>query len=143
MKIQNLTPHALTLRSADGTDTVLPPSGTVARVSASPGAVEDRAGFPVPLAQPDTFGAVQGLPDAVEGTIYIVSAMVGSQVGSHVTRTDVFTLGTGPKDGAVRNEKGHIVAVTRLKATASLGRLCTCGSGVYWGDCTRATPECG
>jgi len=25
--------------------------------------------------------------------------------------------GTGPADGAVRNEKGHVIAVTRLKAT--------------------------
>ncbi len=111
--ITNLTPHPLTLRSATGQDTVLPPSGTIARVSATPGAVEDREGFPVPVALPDTFGAVEGLPEPEEGTIYIVSGLVGS----HISRPDVFVPGTGPKDGAIRNEKGHIMAVTRLKAT--------------------------
>lgn len=112
MKIQNLTPHPITLQSPNGTQTIQP-SGTVARVSATPGQSKDVEGIPVPVAQPDTFGAVEGLPDPEEGTFYIVSAMVGA----HVKRADVLMPGTGPKDGAVRNEKGNIVAVTRLKAT--------------------------
>jgi hypothetical protein len=33
-------------------------------------------------------------------------------------RTDVFAPATGPKDGAIRNDKGHVVAVTALKASA-------------------------
>jgi len=116
MKIQNLTPHPIVLRPTSGEDTVIPPSGTVARVSASPGALEDIPGLPVPVALPDAFGAVEGLPEPDGETFYIVSAMVGA----HVTdRLDVLTPGTGPADGAVRNEKGHIVAVTRLKATAA------------------------
>ena len=65
--ITNLTPHPLTLRSATGQDTVLPPSGTIARVSATPGAVEDREGFPVPVALPDTFGAVEGQGSPLPG----------------------------------------------------------------------------
>lgn len=109
----NLTPHALTLRSATG-DTVLPPSGTVARVSASPGALEDVPGIPVPVARPDAFGSVEGLPEPEEGVFFIVSAMVGAHVHN---RPDVLTPGTGPRDGAIRNDKGHIVAVTRLKST--------------------------
>jgi hypothetical protein len=32
-----------------------------------------------------------------------------------LVRPDVLVPGTGPGDGAVRNDKGHIVAVTRLK----------------------------
>jgi len=109
----NLTPHAIVLRDAEGTDHVVPPSGIVARVSSTPGAVGLVAGIPVPVAAPEAFGEIEGLPAPAPGTIYIVSAMVGARV----SRADVLMPGTGPADGAVRNEKGHIVAVTRLKAT--------------------------
>jgi len=114
MTMQNLTPHPLTLRSASGEDTILAPSGTVARVAATPGAVNDVEGLPIPVAAPDEFGAVEGLPEPTQGTFYIVSAMVGAHLKG---RPDVLMPGTGPADNAVRNEKGHIVAVTRLKAT--------------------------
>ena len=113
MNIVNLTPHALTLRTPTGEDVIVPPSGTVARVGSTPGTFGEVEGIPVPVAAPDTFGEVEGLPEAVPGTIYLVSAMVGGRV----SRPDVFTPGTGPQDGAIRNEKGHIVAVTRIKAT--------------------------
>lgn len=112
-KILNLTPHSLTLRAPDGTDTVIAPSGTVARVTATPGELETIPGVPVPVARPDAFGDVEGLPEFEEGTIYIVSALVGARV----VRPDVFTLGTGPSDGAIRNDKGQVIAVTRLKST--------------------------
>lgn len=111
----NLTPHAITLRSPEGTDTVIPPSGTIARVSSTPGEERAIAGFPVPVVGPDSFGEVVGLPEeSIPGVFYIVSAVVGARV----SRPDVLTPGTGPKDGPIRNEKGHVVAVTRLKATA-------------------------
>jgi hypothetical protein len=114
MNIINLTPHPIVLRAPDGTDTVVPPSAAVARVQATPGALETLPGLPVPIARPDTFGAVEGLPDPAPDTVFIVSAMVGGRIG----RPDVFTPGTGPADSPVRNDKGQIVAVTRLKATA-------------------------
>ena len=113
MNIKNLTPHPITLRDANGQDTTIPPSGIVARVTASPGTLQDIEGIPVPVSTPDTFGDVEGLPEPEKGVAFLVSAIVGAQV----KRSDVFTLGTGPKDGAIRNEKGHIVAVTRLKST--------------------------
>jgi hypothetical protein len=112
MNLTNLTPHAITLRSADGTDTIVPPSGTVARVSSTPGALETVAGIPVPVAGMQTFGGVEGLPAPAEGTMFIVSAMVLAALRG--SRPDVVGPGTGPNDGAVRNEKGHVVAVTRL-----------------------------
>lgn len=108
----NLTPHPITLRAATGEDTVIPPSGTVARVSSTPGALETVAGIPVPVAGVQTFGGVEGLPAPAEGTLYIVSALVLSALRG--SRPDVVGPGTGPNDGAVRNERGHIVAVTRL-----------------------------
>ena len=112
MNIKNLTPHPITLRNANE-DTADPPEGTVARVNATPGTLQDIEGLPVPVASTDSFGAVEGIPEPEQGTFFIVSAMVGA----HVQRADVLTPGTGPKDNPIRNEKGHIVAVTRLKAT--------------------------
>ena len=109
----NLTPHHLVLRPEVGMDVVLPPSGTVARVSSTPGALSTVPDIPVPVAGATTYGAVEGLPDAVEGTIYIVSALVlGALKGTG--RFDVLAPGTGPNDNPVRNEKGQIAAVTRL-----------------------------
>ena len=111
MNLVNLTPHALTLR-ADGTDHVLPPSGTVARVSSIPGALENVSGVPVPVASATIFGDIEGLPAPVDGTLFIVSAMVLSALRG--SRPDVVGPGTGPADNAVRDDKGRIVAVTRL-----------------------------
>ena len=113
IKFVNLTPHPIVLRGSAG-DLTVEPSGTVARVSTVAGTVADRDGFPVPVASPTQFGEVEGVPAAEEGTAFIVSALVAGRV----SRADVFAPGTGPQDGAIRNDKGHIVAVTRLIATA-------------------------
>ncbi len=112
MNLVNCTPHALCLRAADGTDTVIPPSGTVARVTSTPGALETLPGCPVPVAGCQTFGGVEGLPPATEGTLVLVSGMVLTALAG--SRSDCVGPGTGPNDGAVRNDRGHIVAVTRL-----------------------------
>jgi hypothetical protein len=110
MNIVNLTPHNVVLQDADGVRTVIASSG-VARVACTPGALENVEGVPVPVAGRATYGAVEGLPDPVEGTIYVVSAMV---LGRCKDRDDVVGPGTGPKDGAIRNEDGNVIAVTRL-----------------------------
>lgn len=110
-KLVNLTPHSITLRDPDGIDHIIPPSGIVARVTMEPGELENLAGIPVPVARPDSVGKVEGLPDEEPGTWYIVSSLVGQ----HCQQDDVLVPGTGPEDGAIRNEKGHIIAVTRLK----------------------------
>jgi hypothetical protein len=113
--LMNLTPHALTLRAADGSDTTLPPSGTVARVAASSTATgQTVGGLPV---QVTTFGQVTDLPDPQDGAVYLVSALVLSALAGS-GRQDVFAPATGPRDGAVRNDAGHIVAVTRLNGVA-------------------------
>ena len=113
----NLTPHALVLVSATGEHTVLAASGTVARVGSTPGTVEARDGFPCAVASPTVFGEVSGLPAPTAGTAFVVSGMVGSALTGR-GRTDVFVPGTGPNDGALRNEAGHIVGVTRLVQVA-------------------------
>ena len=101
----NLTPHAIVVRTPDG-DLTFPPSGTVARVAT----VERDAGQynGIPLVTRAT-GAVTGLPD--EGTPCLVSGMVLAAVPG---RRGVYAPDTGAT--ALRDEKGHIVAVTRLVA---------------------------
>lgn len=111
MTVVNLTPHAIVVRLASGEDVTFPASGTVARVSSTPGTLGEIGGLPV--ATPTVFGEVTDLPEPVEGTWLLVSGMVGSALAGK-GRTDILVPGTGPNDGAVRNEKGHIVAVTRL-----------------------------
>lgn len=111
----NLTPHPLVLRGADGTDTTVPPSGNVARVSSTPGSLTEVPGVPVPVASATVFGAVTDLPDPQDGVFFLVSGMVGAALVGR-GRTDVLMPGTGPNDAAVRNDKGHIIAVTRLIA---------------------------
>lgn len=123
-RIVNLTPHAIVLRMGEGpeTDVTIAPSGTVARVTQ--GAARLAVGYmgcPVPVYRQGPFAAIEDLPDYENGTLLIVSGMVAAAVkeieGLHqnvALRTDVVAPGTGPADGAVRNDKGHIVAVTRL-----------------------------
>jgi len=113
MNLVNLTPHALVLRSPEGDDYVVEPSGTVARVSSTPGPLSRVPGIPVPVAAPDQVGSVTGLPRRRMDTVLIVSGFVGAALKGK--RDDILVPGTGPGDGAIRNERGHIVAVTRLK----------------------------
>lgn len=122
-RLVNLTPHAITLRTGEGpeTDVTIPPSGTVARVSQGPARpAHGYLGCPVPVFQQGAFAAIEGLPSYEDGTLLIVSGMVASALKEYEAyrneeyRGDVVAPGTGPNDGAVRNEKGHIVAVTRL-----------------------------
>lgn len=117
MKIINFTPHAVTLRNADGVDHTYPSEGVV-RVSEFVEAAEHVAGLPVPVRPPASPGGLFGLPDPTEGTAYIVSAMALAHPDV-AGRTDVFAPATGPEDGVIRYPKGHpqagqIQAVTRL-----------------------------
>ncbi len=111
---KNLTPHAITLRLPNGEDMIIPTSGTVARVSAAPRESADVSGSPVPVFPSPVFGEVENLPAPLAGYFYIVSGLALAHVKG---RSDVFAPATGPTDGAIRNEKGHIVAVTCLVAS--------------------------
>jgi hypothetical protein len=99
----NLTPHAITLHAPQGKLT-LPPSGTVARVITIETAVGKMLGVSVIVRQ---MSEAQGLPEP--GIPCIVSAMVASAVPG---RPGVFAPDTGPT--AIRDERGQVVAVTRL-----------------------------
>lgn len=106
----NLTPHNINLITSTGEELTIPASGEIARVSTNSGVnVGELNG--VALYSATSFGEIEGLPAPQKDTVYIVSGLVGSQVEG---RDDVVVPGTGPQDEPVRNEKGHIVAVTRL-----------------------------
>lgn len=117
-RLINLTPHEIRiLLPQDGPDTsprylVLPSAGVARSDSRSqalpPIEVADGLGTAVPLSQ-TTYGAIVGLPDPQPGVVYVTSAIVAEQA----QRDDVVAPGTGPADGAVR-EDGRVVAVTRL-----------------------------
>jgi len=110
MKIVNLTPHEISVLLPDGTTRKIAPSGKVARVATTTQDAGSLEGIPVVR---QTYGAVEGLPEPQEGTVYIVSALVLSAVKALGGRTDVYAPDTGPQS-AVRDDQGRIVAVRRL-----------------------------
>ena len=100
LQFVNCTPHAIVLNNG----MVFEPSGSVARVSASIEAVEGCTGF-----FRQEFGDIDGLPDPIADTMFIVSAMVFGATN----RIDVVAPSTGGGD-TIRNEQGHIVSVGGL-----------------------------
>lgn len=102
MTIINATPHNITVIRG-GENVVFETSGIIARVSSSYTSMEPIDGFVI---EHQTFGEIEGLPAEESGIFYIVSAMV---LGANNTRKDLLAPNTGAS--AVRNEKGHIVAV--------------------------------
>ena len=63
----------------------------------------------IPIAS-TVFNEIVNLPEAEEGTYYIVSRITMDYVP--VGREDVFCVDTGPT--AVRDENGQVIAVTQL-----------------------------
>ncbi len=114
VRLINLTPHPITIVVGDQR-LVLAPSGNVARVSQGYrdlGTLEV-GGFDIPVVA-TTYGDIVGLPPEEPGTFYIVSAIV-AQAAWAKGRLDVLAPDTGA--GAVRDEEGRIVGVTRLLAS--------------------------
>jgi hypothetical protein len=103
MNFINLTPHALTI---EGIGTI--ESSGVARVNVTAFPRISVGGVRV---MKNVFGNVSGLPEPKLNTVYIVSAMVLSAVSTRAG-ADVFAPDTG--EDAIRNDKGHIVAVKGL-----------------------------
>ena len=104
MKIINATPHPIVVRTPEG-DQTFEPSGTLPRVSTIETLTEPIEGLPCVT---QSMGDIHGLPDAVPGVVYIVSALVFGASD----RTDLIAPDTGK--GAVRDDKGRILGVTRF-----------------------------
>lgn len=103
MKMTNLTPHAITF-VADNGDVIrkVEPSGILARCSVKTETVGEMDGIPVTTS---VYGAVEGLPEPEDGTIYIVSSLVAQRVN----RDDVFI----PNE-SVRDDQGRIIGCKSL-----------------------------
>jgi hypothetical protein len=118
-KLLNLTPHKINIRMADSVDLVLTPEPVAARVASTsrvetPLAVVMFGGVSIggiPVAASVTEGIV-GLPEPQPGVIFVTSAIV-AEAATKAGRRDVLAPGTGPNDGAIR-ENGQVMAVTRL-----------------------------
>ena len=103
VEVVNLCPHALKVE-VGGVDTTFPPSGTVARVTMSPTTIGHLGGAPIVV---NVAGPVTGLPESVDGVVYLVSGMVREALGS--ARPDVLAPDTGPT--ARRNAEKQVEAV--------------------------------
>ena len=106
--MRNLTPHAITI-SVNGVVNTIQPSGVIARVTT----IEESVGVcPVTGAHivRRSFGRAESIGSPSDGTC-LVSSLVLSALGSE-WRGVAFAPDTG--DTAIRNDKGHIIAVTRL-----------------------------
>lgn len=105
MKIENLTPHDITLFVGDKT-IVIPASGRLARVSSRTETVGKIDGIPI---TETVFGEVEGLPAPEDGVAYVASSLVAGRVPE---RSDVFI----PNE-SVRDKDGRIIGCK------SLGRI--------------------
>ena len=95
MNIINLTPHAIRVIGQEWT---FDPSGTVARCAVTRESVGTLEGIPV---NRTVFGLVENLPDAVPGTVYIVSSLVAQAAKD---RKDLVI-----PDDIVRDDVGRII----------------------------------
>lgn len=98
----NLTPHSLNIHTGNGVVTIAP-SGEVARVATVSVEADPIGGIPTVTT---SFGEVTGLPEPVEGTLFIVSGMVASAA----PREDVLSPGD-----LVRDESGRPVGCQGLR----------------------------
>lgn len=111
MKLINLCPHPICLRHGDGTETVIPQSGN-ARID-----VSYRDSNAIEVEQHSVrvikgvYGAVTGLPEPVEGCLYVVSHMVRMALPQ---RRDLLS----PAD-IIRDSDGNILACRMFEANVA------------------------
>lgn len=112
----NLTPHPITIKTTTGEYITIPPSGKIARIISSNASSYDVDinGITVSYVHPGDETIVD-LPEPQEGVFYIVSSLVLNYLrNSNSNRKDVLSPGTGTKDGVIRDERGNIIAITKL-----------------------------
>lgn len=135
----NLTPHAIVLRDADGADHTIPPSGQVARISTFPAvpAISTSTNPDADLfVRVESFGPVGWedfanwvLPLAESQPTRRVCAIVSSMFLDGMVKEEMMDtadcetwrwllrhlVAPNTDESAVRNEKGHIVAVRSFR----------------------------
>lgn len=102
--IINLTPHAVTFYAKDGKTVIntIPSSG-VARAAQTRKPITEINGIPVSKTE---YGAVEGLPESQDNTIYIVSVLTAQAAPE---RTDLYIV-----DDMVRDVSGQILGCKAL-----------------------------
>ena len=110
--MKNLTPHAITVSNlTTGVEHTFEPSGTIARVSTT----SENTGFCQTtgvVVGRTIYGEVEGIGAPENGPV-LVSALVLGRLGPEWSGV-AFAPATGPNDNCIRNDKGHVVAVTKL-----------------------------
>ena len=112
----NLTPHAIVVMNDEAEEiTSFEPSGTIARVTTSEKEVGvwNYDGDYIAIVVGEK-GEVTGLPEDKDAR-FLVSGMVLDALGP-----EYHNIAFAPDTGAtaIRNDKGHIVGVTRLRTVA-------------------------
>jgi hypothetical protein len=111
MALVNLTPHEITIYGPEGI-LKLPASGQLCRVRNNSQNAGECEGIPLIRAR---FEAVTGLPEPDGNSIFIVSSIVLQALASKgLHRADLAAPATGPNDGAVRDVRNQVQAVTKL-----------------------------
>jgi len=109
VKFHNLTPHAIVVRTPSG-DRTFPPTGLVARVETEEYTIGEVDGIPL-VGRTAGRLILPNVPGAESNDQLIVSSMA-LDAASVVQARRLVAPDTGTT--AVRNDKGHVVAVTRL-----------------------------
>ena len=108
----NLTPHAIVIKNGDINVTVQP-SGMLARVTTSELDAGEVAGIPVIRRAMGEVSLVLVRDQITTDTILLVSSMVLDAIpADHELAPFCFAPDTGAS--ATRNDKGHIISVSRL-----------------------------
>ena len=133
----NLTPHAIVLRDGDGVDHTIPPSGQVARISTytvpavsaiypdadlfvrveslGPVGWEDFANWVLPLSVSQPKQRIC----AVVSSMFLDGMVTEEMMGNNDSETWRWLLrhlvAPNTDESAIRNEKGHIVAVRKFR----------------------------
>ena len=106
IKMLNLTPHAITIETDNGR-TTFEPAGIIARVDTHTELVGTVDGIPV---VERSYGEVENVPELLCDP-FLVSSMVLDRLPKEYSGV-AFAPDTGL--GAIRDDKGHIVATSRL-----------------------------
>lgn len=108
MQLINLTPHKITIIGSDGeTMCEIAPSGVIARAASV--IVDDGSINGVPVVR-TSYGLVEGLPESVDETMYIVSSLTATAAKrSGRTIDDLLIPGR-----MVRDEEGIILGCQAL-----------------------------
>jgi len=104
MKLVNVTPHTINIH-ANNKVTTIAPSGTVARVAATSEIVQTISDIPIKSTK---FGALENLPEPIEGTLFIASMLVASSAVA-LGRSDVVSPGS-----LIRDDKGQPIGCDGL-----------------------------